>query len=407
MKKIIFAIFVLVCVAMVFSFTAETTLSQTQYRLERVQVVEKIPCTGYKKVFETQYVEETITTYETIWETERREQRYSVARKVPETSYSERRYTVHKPVEEITYKDTSYDVLRTVPQTSEREDKYLVTRQVMESKERQVYETRRVPVQETTVEDRVYTVNRPITNYVETVVDKGQYISQVNTLPGQSYERLAWQRANYVDPVTGESKWRLPGFYWTTMQGPTRYETNKVYQPNYVAETVPVVKTVQEQRIDQVPVTRTTYRDEQIVRTEQIQVPRLVQEEVVRKIPVTTYKQIVERVEQKTPVTVRRMVSEDVVERIPNTTYKTVMEEQVRPYEVKVAKVVPVTRTVQKPVMTERWEPYTYTMERQKTEVRRVPIKSVSTPQSTPLAKPEVDPASLDPADIVPRLPLP
>ena len=374
-------------------FVAAESASAQSYRLERVPVVQQIPCTGYKKVVETQYVEEQVTTYETVWETERREKRYTVARKVPETSFTERRYTVQKPVEETEYRDTSYNITRTVPETSEREEKYLVARQVMETQERQVYETRRVPIQETSMQERVYTVNRPVTSLVEHIADRGQYVNQTASLPGRSYERLAWHRANYIDPVTGESKWRIPGFYWTTMQGPVQYETYRVYQPNYVRETVPVTSTVQEQRIEQVPVTRTTFQEEQIVRTEQVQVPRIVQEEVVRKVPVTTYKQVVERVEQQTPVTVRRMVPEERVEQIPVTTYKTILEEKVEPYEVKVAKMVPVTRTVRKPVTVTKWEPYSYTMERQKMEVRRIPLETNCAPQGTPIGKPTVDPA--------------
>ena len=381
--------------SMVIISVAGVASAQTTYRLERVPVVEEVQCTGYKKVLETQYIEEKITTYETVWETEQRQRHYTVARKVPETSFTEHRYTVQKPVEETIIKDTSYDVVRTVPETSMREEKYIAQRQVMDTQERQVVENRRVPVQETTVENRTYTVNRPVTNYVETVVDKGQYVNQVNTVPGQSYSRLAWHRANYVDPVTGESKWRIPGFYWTDMQGPARQEVNRVYQPNYVSQAVPVTSTVQEQRVEQVPITRTTYQNEQIVRTEQVQVPRTVQEEVVRQVPVTTYKQVVERVEQKTPVTVKRMVSEEVVEQIPVTSYKTILEEKVEPYEVRVAKVVPVTRTVQKPVTKVKWEPYTYTMERQKgMEVRRIPV------ETTPIGK-----QSSDPADATPTLP--
>ena len=394
-KASVLAMLMTVAVAAPFTFAQ-------QYRLERVQVTEPIQCNGYRKVVETQFIEETVTTYETVWETEQRERRYTVARKVPETSVTERQYTVQKPVEKIEYQDTSYNVVRTVPETSEREEKYLVTRQVMETQERQVYETRRVPFQETTYEERAYTVNRPVTQYVDRVVDKGQYVNQVNTLPGESYNRLAWQRANYIDPASGESKWRIPGFYWTPMQGPERHEVNRVYQPNYVSETVPVTTNVQERRIEQVPVTRTTYREEQVVRTEQVQVPRTYQEEVVRKVPVTTYKQIVERVEQQTPVTVRRMESEDVIERIPVTTYKTLWEDKVEPYEVRVAKVVPVTRTVRKPITVTKWEPYTYTMERQRVEVRRVPLETVVVlPQGTlPISKP-----TLDPADAVPSLP--
>ena len=402
--------FIVAAVSTAFVHVAEasqtTDCLPTAYRLEHVPVVEQVPYTSHRKVAETQYVEETVTTYETVWETEKRERRYTVARKVPETSVTERRYTVQKPVEEIEYRDTSYDVVRRVPETTEREEKHLVSRQVMETHERQVVEVRRVPTQEMTVEDRVYTVNRPVTSYVDQVVDRGQYVNQMNTLPGQTYSRLAWHRANYTDPVTGESKWRIPGFYWTDMQGPVRQEVNRVYQPNYVMQTVPITSTVQEQRIEQVPVTRTTFREEQVVRTEQVQVPRLVQEEVVRRVPVTTYKEIVERIEQKTPVTVRRMVTEEKVEQVPVTTYKTVLEERVEPYEVRVAKLVPVTRTVRKPVTVTKWEPYTYTIERQRMEVRRIPIVSStvlssvpSTVVETPVARPAVDPA-----DQVPRL---
>jgi len=394
----ILTMFMVIGVLATFVVAAGSALSATPtYQLECVPVIEQIPRTGHRRVVETQYVEEQVTTYETVWETEKRERRYTVARQVPETSFSERRYTVQKPVEHIEYRDTSYNVTRTVPETSEREERYLVARQVLETQERQVLENRRVPVQETTLEERRYMVNRPVTSYVEQVVDRGQFVSQVNPLPGQSYNRLAWHRANYTDPMTGESKWRVPGFYWTTMQGPVRHEVNRVYQPNYVAETVPVTSTLQEQRIEQVPVTRTTFRDEQVVRTEQVQVPRTIQEEMVRRVPVTTYKQVVERVDQTTPVTVRKMVSEERVEQVPVTTYKTVMEEKVEPYEVRVARVVPVTRTVRKPVTVTRWEPYTYTMERQKMEVRRIPVVTSSVTSSPmSISKP------VDPADTIP-----
>ena len=385
---------------------AESSLATPPtYRLERIPVIEQIPCTGHQKVVETQYVEDTVTTYETVWETEQRERRYTVARKVPETSVSERRYTVKRPVEEIEYRDTSYDVIRTVPETSEREERHLVARQVMETQERQVYETRRIPVQETSIEQRVYSVNRPVTSYMETVVDKGGYVNQVSTLPGKNYERLAWQRANYIDPTTGESRWRIPGFYWTPMQGPARHEVNKVYQSNYVTETVPVTRTVQEQRITEVPVTRTTYREEQVARTELVQVPRTYQEEVVRRIPVTTYKQVTERVKQQTPVTVRRMVEEEVIEEVPVTTYKTILEERVEPYEVKVAKVVPVTRTVQRPITSVKWEPYAYTIERKKMEVRRVPVETTTiVPRGTGTAV--IGTPDVDPADVIPTFPV-
>ena len=398
-SRTILTMFMAATVPTVFVLAAESNLATTRYLLEHVPVIEQVPFTTYKRVTETQFVEETITRYETVWETERRERRFTVARQVPETSYTERRYTVQRPVEETEYRDTSFNVTRRVPETTEREERHLVARQVMETQERQVVETRRVPVQETIMEERVHTVNRPVTNFIEQVVERGQYVNQVQTQPGQTYSRLAWHRANYIDPATGESRWRIPGFYWTDMQGPAQHTVNRVFQPNPVLETVPVTTTVQERRVEQVPVTRTTFRDEQVVRTEQVQVPRVIQEEVVRRIPVTTYREIVERVEQQTPFTVRRMVTEERVERAPVTTFRTVLEERVEPYEVRVARVVPVTRTVQRPVTVTNWVPHTYMMERRRMEVRRTPIVPVES-QETPIARP-----AIDPADRIPTLP--
>lgn len=395
-----------------------------EYRLEYQTITEPVQQTTYKKVVETNFVEEEITTYETVWETQKREKRYTVARQVPETSMEQRRYTVNKPVEETIYEDTSYDVVRLVPETTEREERYLVSKQVYETQQQEIVETRRVPVTETVMQEKTYTVNRPVTNYVEQTVDRGGYVDTFAQQPGRTYHRLAWQSGNYYDPATGTSKWRFPGLYWTEMQGQPRYEVNRVYQTNLVKETVPVTDYVPEQRVEQVPVTKTTFRDERISRIEEVQVPKTVQEEVVRKIPVTAYKQVVERVEQKTPVTVRRMVTEERVENVPLVRYKTVMEERVEPYEVKVAKTVPVKRTVRKPVTVEKWVPQTYTIERKKTIVNRVPItaetvvntedRKEKTLAPTPIAKPasapsEADSASPvessdDPADKVPVL---
>jgi hypothetical protein len=392
--------------------------SQT-YRLVPSIVTEPVTMTGYKKVVETQYIEEYVTTYQTVWETQQRDRRYTVARSVPETSMKERRYTVKHPVEETEYRDTSYHVTRLVPETTEREERYLVSKQVYETQEREILETRHIPVQETTMQERTYTVNRPVTNYVEQTVDRGNYVDSVQVKPGKTYTRLAWHRAEYYDPATGTTRWRLPGFYWTEMEGSPRYEVNKVYQPNYVTQTVPVTNMLQEQRIEQVPVTRTTFREEQIVRTEQVQIPKTVQEEVVRKIPVTSYKQVVEKVEQKTPITVQRIVTEEHVENIPVTTYKTVTEERVEPYEVKVAKVVPVTQKVRKPITVEKWVPYSYTIERKRTVVNRIPIESDITvsprsttvgseysvdTQPTPAPLEDKNDAKKDPAEDIPTI---
>ncbi len=348
-----------------------------EYRLEHTVVSEPVQQTSYRKVRETSYVEEEVTTYETVWETQQRERRYTVARSVPETSVVEKRYTFQRPVEETEYRDTSYTVKKRVPETSMREEKVLVPKQVFETQQREVREVRRVPVEETVIQERVYTTNRPVTTFETKTVDRGGYVNQVATQPGKTYHRLAWQRVgDYVDSTSGGYRVRVPGLHWVPMHGAERQTTSRVYQPNYVSETVPITTFIPEQRIEQIPVTKTTYRDETVSRMEEYQVARTIHEEQIRQIPVTTYKEVLERVEQTTPVKVQRMITEERVEKVPQTVYRTVTEERVEPYEVKVARVVPVTRTVKKPVITEKWVPYTQTVNRQRVVVNRVPINS-------------------------------
>lgn len=319
---------------------------------------EPVRVTTYKKELVTEYLQQTVTTYETVWVEEQRERRYTVARQVPETSTRQERTTVQKPVWETQYRDESYDVTRYVPETSEREERYVVPRQVYETREREVIENRQVPVQETVLRENRYTVHKPVTTYETQVVDRGQTVETIRAQAPQNYTRLVWQRAgDQYDPATGTTRWQAPGFRWKELAGDTTYQVQKTYRPNWVQELRPVTTTVSEQIVEQIPVTQTTYRTEQVARTETVQVPVTVQDEVVQRVPVTTYKPIVERVEKKIPVQVCRYETEEVVREVPVTTYKTIYEEVVEPYTVRVAKKVPVTKTLQKPVQVERLIP--------------------------------------------------
>ncbi|MDR1289713.1 MAG: hypothetical protein LBK06_00780 [Planctomycetaceae bacterium] len=367
-----------------FSFAAECCRSMVyggkNYSLVSTTVKEPVVHTAYKKVVETQYVEEEVTSYETQWEQQKRERRITVAREIPETSYVERKVVVNRPVEETQMRDTSYNVTRYVEEKGEREERYVVPKQVYETEVREIVESHRVPVQETTYETRVHTVNKPITTYQTRTVDHGQYVTRQVEVPGRTYNRLAWQRGgNYYDSATGTTHWRMPGLYFTPMHTDPQYRPERVYQPNYVTETVPVTTAIQEQQYEQVPVTRTTYREEQVLKKQEIQVPKTIEEVVVRKIPYTTYKPVTERVEQKTPVTVRKIVTEEQIEKVPVTTYKTVTELRVEPYTVQVAKLVPVKRTVRKPITVEKIVPYNYTVERQRVVVNRIPVEQNQT----------------------------
>ena len=326
-------------------------------------------CTpAYKTVKETVMQEHEVTTYETVWDEETRYATRVVSRQVPETSVRTETVKVQKPVWETVEKETAYDVVRYVPETSEREEVQTVKRPVCEVQEREIVETVKRPVQQTVMQQRQYTVNRAVTSCQTQVRDEGRYVTRYTPEAPREYRRLTWQRGGeYFDPVTGTTRSRLPGLYWTELQGAPQYKAQQVYEQNLVARQVPVTTYVPETVVEDVPVNVTTYQEEQIVRKEQVPVTRYVEEKQVKKIPVTTYKPVTERVVQKTPVKVCRIQTEEQVRQIPVTTYKTVREEIKEPYKVRIARTVPKTVKVQRPV----------------TVYKQVPIDQVVSPCGT------------------------
>jgi len=352
-----------VCLFCSFSVAASTqccgVVSEGQaYPVQSNVVPASVEVTTHKKEVETQYRDETVTTYKTVWDTVR--QPTKVARQVPETSIVEERRKVLKPVWMTEYRDESYEVTRYVPETSEREERVIVSRPVFETEHREITETVHKPVQQTFFQEKRYTVQRPVTTYESRTVDKGGLVDTVKTVPGKTYNRLTWQNGgSYLDPVSGQQRYRLPGLYWTPLTSEPKQTVEKVHKPNFVTEQVPVTTFKPETVIEHVPVNITTYQEQQVTRVEPVQVQRVIQEEVVKKVPVTTYKPIVERIEKIVPVQVYRMEEQEVVREIPRTTYKTVFEEQVR--EVKVPRQVKEVQVIQKPVQVERWVPVTTT----------------------------------------------
>ena len=309
----------------------------------------------YKIENETVYREEQQSRLRQVWDDEIRERRYTVYRQIPETIIKQEIYKVLKPTWTTEYRDTSYDVVRTVPETSMRQERYTVSRPVWETAERDVWQTVRRPVQETYMQERRYVVNRPVTSYKTEVIDRGQYVNQTVVEPGKTYHRLAWHNGGtYINPDTGASRWQLPGLYWTPMHGDPKYRQESVYQPNLVEQLTPVTSLVPETVVEQIPIARTTYQEERILKKEPYQVMRMVQEERTREIPETRYRQIVERVQQTTPVQVYRLETQEVARDIPVTSYKTIAEERVEQYSVKVPRIEQIFETVQKPYTVQK-----------------------------------------------------
>ncbi|MDR1493826.1 MAG: hypothetical protein LBT05_14065 [Planctomycetaceae bacterium] len=309
----------------------------------------------YRIEKETQYREEEQTSYRQVWDEEVRERRYTVYKNIPETTMKQEKYKVLRPTWTTEYRDASYDVIKIVPETSFREERRTVSRPVWETDERTVWQTVRRPVQETIMQERQYTVNRPVTTYKTETTDRGQYVNYTAVEPGKTYHRLAWQNGGtYVNPITGASRYQLPGFYWTPMQAESKLRQEMVYQPNYVSQLVPVTTLMPETVTEQTPVNRISYQEERIARKEPYQVMRMVQEEIVNQVPVTTYRQVVQRVQKTTPVHVYKLETEEVAREIPVTTYKRIAEEYTEPYTVKVPRVEKVIQKVMKPYIVEK-----------------------------------------------------
>jgi len=366
----------------------------------------------FRVEFGTEFREEELTSFQQVWDTEIRERRVTTFQQVPETSVRVEANRVLRPVWVTEHHDTSYNVVRNVPETSEREERVTVSRPVIETMQREVTQTVLRPVQQTVLQQRQFTVNRPVTTFQTQIVDQGQFVNFTTIQPGRTHNRLAWQPGGtFVDPVTGATRSRWPGLYWTPMRSDPTLVQQTVFQPNLVAQQVPVTTMMPEIVTEQVPVTQTTFQQELVSRIEPVQVQRMVQEEVVRRVPVTTVRQVVERVQQTTPVQVMRMEVQEVQREIPVTTFRTVAVERVEQYEVRVPRIVPVTQRVMRPVTVERRTPIdAFGNPIVVSEISTPPISTLSPasaprptpasniPWSAPADQKDIDPASTKPA---------
>jgi len=263
--------------------------SQT-YRIEYQTLCEQRQVTAYRIEYETLCEERQVTSYKPVWETAVRENRYTVARPVTETSVREEFYTVQRPVYE----------------TAEREETYTVMK----------------PVYETAYRTEYHTVYQPVTTCQTQYVDQGCFADQVVLKPGWPSTRLTWQSASCaVDPVTGQTVYQRPGLYWTQTPG-GRYEVQKVWRPNVVAQQVQQTSYVPQTVVQQVPMQVCKYMPEQIVRKVPVQVCRMMTEQQVRKIPVTTCKMVYEERVEQVPYQVCRMVAQQQTISVPRTVEK-------------------------------------------------------------------------------------
>ncbi len=308
-------------------------------------------CSAPTTSVETEYREEEQTTFETVWENETRYREKTITRQVPETTTQTETVRVARPVWETVEKETSYDVVRYVPETTNQTRTRTVTRPVVEMRERQIVETVNQPETITTTRRQTRVVNRPITTVQTQYQNVGTVQTQVVENPGRVYNRLTWRRGgDYLDPATGRVRYRLPGLYWTPLEGPAEFQARQVYQNQLVPVQTPITTYRPETIVEDVPVTTQVWRPVQTTRTVVEPTTTYRQETITEQVPVTTYKPITERVVQKTPTQVLKTEFSEEVRQKPITTYKTVTEVVREPYVVRVAKQIPKKTKVWRPI---------------------------------------------------------
>ena len=354
----------LACAASIFAVAAfaqeccpvsgcQTCADGQTYRIVYQTVCEPRQVTAFRIEYETVCEQRQVTTYKPVWETAVRENRYTVARPVFETAEREEVYTVQRPVYE----------------TAEREECYTVMR----------------PVYETAYQTQYRTVMQPVTTCETRYVDQGCYANQLVLKPGWPANRLTWQSATCsVDPLTGRPVYQRAGLYWTPTQS-GRYEVQKVWQPNVVAQQVQ----------------KTCYVPQTVVEQQPYQVCKYVPERVVRKVPYHVCRMVTEQCVRKVPVRTCRMVYEERVEQVPYQTCKMVAQQQ----------------TVNVPRVVEKRIPVTYTYNVSRVICYRVPLDACGqpiaetvAPSTTILTQPEQRPTeavrpSRNGADEKPSLP--
>jgi hypothetical protein len=299
-------------------FVSTTFVSKTSaqmvypaYRIEYRTVYERQPFTTYRLQQETVMQARQVTTHKPIWESETRVRR--VAKPVLNTETRVQQVTVRKPV------------MDTETRTQQRVVRRPITEQVMQN--------------------RTYVTKEPVTTMHTQYVDQGQYVDQYVLEQGNVRNRLQWLPGGYVpNPATGTMVYQRSGFHWVPTQSPGRYQVQRQYVPNVVAQEVPVT-TYQDRVVnEQVPVNVTRYQDEVVNEQYQVQVCKYVDEVVNRPYQVTT----------------QSVVYED------------------QPYEVKVCKWVAETSTVQVPHTVSKWVAETGTRLVPRTVTMRVPIQTCS-----------------------------
>jgi hypothetical protein len=353
--------------------TASAQIPPAAYRLVPKTIYEKRPVTQSRWLEETVLEKQRVTSYKPVWNTEKRERRTTVLKPIQKTSYREERTTVRKPITETKYREkrveeTSYETV-----TEMRDEEYVVRKPVVETQMREENVTVRRKVTENLVEVQEVTTMRPVvtteTQMVPTTVPVTQSALVTDTW---QRPRLQWLRPGYyVDPATGLSTYRRPGFHWVQ---PTVAAQVTALTPALVPQQVNQTTYMAEKTERRRPIEISRYVDQVETRKVPVEVTRYVEETRTRRVPVTVRKPVTKVRIEKVPYTETRYIEQVVVNRVPviETEYQEVT--QVEPYEVEVASWKTITEEIEVPRVVRRRVDYETTETVARTIMMKVPI---------------------------------
>jgi hypothetical protein len=351
------------------------------YRIERRTVYDEEEVTTYRTSYEPVREVREVTRYRPQWITETRQRTYKVRRPIVETACRQETYNVCRPVTRTECRERTYQVSRWVQETSVREETYEVRRPRWEEGEREVRETILEPVEIEEMRERVYTVQDPIVTYRCDRVDQGAFVDQPQYVEGRTFNRLTWKSgATILNPATGRTEYRPPGFYNIPVQEPGHYTVQKAWRPNIVEVTTPVTSYVPREVREQVPVTVRRMEPREIVRNVPYREMRYITETAVREVPETNWVQKTETVTENYPVTTTTWETVEQVRNVPVTEYRWVEEERTEEIPVRVCKRVPYTEEVCETRYVRKCEPVTHTVRRPRVVCYRIAVDACGNP---------------------------
>ena len=267
-----------------------------------------------------------------------------------------------RPVTTVEEREQVCNVVEYVNETHTRQVQQTVMKPVWVQQVHRQQTVVKRPVQKTVMQNQQSVQYEQVTNYHTQYVDQGQYVCQQQVTPGPQRNRLRWLPGQQVvDPVTGTPRWQRGGLYWVPQAGAARVETARVWQPNVVAQQVPVTQNVAKVVNHQVPMQVTEYVDE--VQTQEIpyNVCQWQQEIQVQNIPYTVARPVTRQVVNKYQVQVCNWEQQQLVRRVPVTTCRMEYQEVVEQIPVRTCKWVSETSTVMRPRCVAKYVPYTCT----------------------------------------------